>query len=693
MKRCRTYFVLFVLLLVFATTLVAQETRLQLTADSANDLELTEIGPGSYEIKSRGRDPYLLTTPLEAPLQKENTVLSFEYFSPRALKDFQIFLAPPVSESNSIRSELGVREGWTTYSLDLKQLIKNWGKKGDFLRLDFGSSPRYQIQIRNIRLRKATPEERERAADYKQQLINHMNQKFTSSLKDVAVDKKAITIKGKLVKGLKNVYVAEVPIYQDLLRLKTFEKLIPVPANKTEFTVTAERFHPVGDHQSDRLLSKWVLVEKNNDGFNLLSQARYADTIVPIHDLPKEKPTGKKGIGGFSANQFISDLDSLGITSITVNMWITQMMRSKPSENTIAFEYGKKTYYADRKWVEHQDKTLLEASKRNIIASSIILIDKAVNCPDKEIGKIFEHPDCDPSGIYSMANMTSEQGVEYYAAAIDFLAQRYSRPDKKYGRLHSWIIHNEVDAGWVWTNMGEKDSLNFMDTYHKSMRLVHNIARKYNTHANALITLTHFWNETEDRHFYLSQDLLNILIGFSKTEGDFNWGIAHHPYPQSLFEPKSWLDTKATFSFDTPQITFKNIEVLNAWVQRPEVLYLGKHKRTVYLSEQGPNSKDYSEQNLKEQAASMAYVWKKLEVLDAIDAFQVHNWIDDRGEGGLRIGLRRFRDDEQDPGGKKPVWYVYRDLGKPAEKETIAFALKVIGINDWSEVQYKQPIK
>lgn len=689
--------------MVFTTQLFAQEFPIQLTSNQSRDLEIKETGNGTYEIKSKGKDPFLFTKPFEKTLPKENTVLSFEYFSPRALNEFQLFFGPPIDEIHSVKSELGVREGWTTYSLDVKQHISNWGKKGDILRFDFGTSPRYQIQIRNIRFRKPNPEELERAAnyerkkkeenDYKQLLIKHMNQKFASSINTVVVEKNSISIKGKVAKGLKNVFVAEVPIYQDLLKLKTFEKLVPVPANKTEFTVTTERFVPVGDHQSDRLLSKWVLVEKTNGAFKLLSQARYADTVAAVNDLPKEKPTGKKGIGGFSANQFISDLDSLGITSITVNMWITQMMRSKPSDNTISFDYGGKTYYADRGWVEHQDKTLLEASKRNIIASSIILIDKAVNCPDKEIGKIFEHPDCDPSGIYSMANMTSEKGVEYYAAAIDFLAQRYSRPDKKYGRLHSWIIHNEVDAGWVWTNMGEKDSLNFMDTYHKSMRLVHNIARNYNTNANALITLTHFWNETEDRHFYLSRDLLNILIGFSKTEGDFNWGIAHHPYPESLFEPKSWLDTKAIFTFDTPQITFKNIEVLNAWVTRPEVLYLGKHKRTVYLSEQGPNSKDYSEQNLKEQAASMAYVWKKMEVLDAIDAFQVHNWIDDRSEGGLRIGLRRFRDDEQDPGGKKPVWYVYRDLGKPAEKEAIAFALKVIGVNDWSEVQYKQPIK
>src|SRR5690606_2401590 len=145
-------------------------------------------------------------------------------------------------------------------------------------------------------------------------------------------------------------------------------------------------------------------------------------------------------------------------------------------------------------------------------------------------------------------------------------------------------------------------------------------------------------------------------------------------------------------TFDTPLITFKNIEVLDAWVKQPRTMYLGKHKRTVFLSEQGPNSRDYSPQNLAEQAASMAYVWKKMEVLDGIDAFQFHNWVDNRGEGVLRIGLRRFPDDEDDPGGKKPVWYVYRDLGTAAEAEAIDFALKIIGIDSWDEVRYNAEV-
>jgi hypothetical protein len=96
---------------------------------------------------------------------------------------------------------------------------------------------------------------------------------------------------------------------------------------------------------------------------------------------------------------------------------------------------------------------------------------------------------------------------------------------------------------------------------------------------------------------------------------------------------------------------------------------------------------------LNEQAASIAYVWKKMEVLDGIDAFQFHNWLDNRGEGGLRIGLRRFPDDEVDPAGKKPVWYVYKALGTEQEVNAIDFAKKIIGISSWDEVRHTKEIK
>ena len=49
--------------------------------------------------------------------------------------------------------------------------------------------------------------------------------------------------------------------------------------------------------------------------------------------------------------------------------------------------------------------------------------------------------------------------------------------------------------------------------------------------------------------------------------------IAHHPYPENLFECRFWRDKTATLKPDTPRITFKNIELLPQILKQPELLY------------------------------------------------------------------------------------------------------------------------
>jgi len=112
----------------------------------------------------------------------------------------------------------------------------------------------------------------------------------------------------------------------------------------------------------------------------------------------------------------------------------------------------------------------------------------------------------------------------------------------------------------------------------------------------------------------------------------------------------------------------------------------------VHLSENGFNSKDYSEKELTDQAAGMALAWKKIQPLSSIESWQYHNWIDNRHEGGLRIGLRKFPDEPGDPLGKKPIWHLYQALGTDREDEACAPYLPVIGIKSWEEILHRGEI-
>ena len=664
-----------------------------------------------FTFKQVDRDVYEVTTapgsavirfePVKGSLAEGISVLSFDYFCASGMEFMVVMVNDDRSriEENMIR--LPIAEGWSTFSVDVTDKLKRLQGPDDYLSLLIvpNAARPTTMRIRNARLRAYTEKEREQARlkterERREKQLNadievYLKKNYPCEVSRVTVNDDRVEVSGD-IKGMSGeVYLCEVPMFRELTE-KDFLTVQRVKGPK-KFKADFDRYAEVDGQRYDRLYSRWVLAQKSQNGMLICSHGHYADDVKAKYDLPHEVPASKKGIGGFGANRFASDLDSLDITSVTVNMWLG-FMSLTPSDDAIPFDYNGRTYYADRKAIEGFDKTLQYTAARDVIVNAIVLIAPERSFADKAAGRLFEHPDFDPAGIYTMPNMTTLESLNLYAAAIDFLAERYSRPDKKYGRVHHWIAHNEVDAGWVWTNAGIKTPLRFMDIYIKSMRLLYYTARKYSPHPEVFITLTHYWQSRHNEYCYPSAQLLELLVDYTQAEGDFKWGVAHHPYPQSLFEPKSWLDDQATFDYDTPQITFKNLEVLDAWIKQPRALYQGKIKRTVFLSEQNPNSKDYSEEALREQAAGMAYAMKKLEACDGIDAYQMHGWFDQRAEGGLRSGVRRFMDDETDPGGRKPAWFVFQAFGTDREDEVFEFAKDIIGIDDWDQVIYKAPI-
>lgn len=654
-----------------------------------------------YEVTTAPGSAVIRFEPVKGSLAEGISVLSFDYFCASGMEFMVVMVNDDRSriEENMIR--LPIAEGWSTFSVDVTDKLKRLQGPDDYLSLLIvpNAARPTTMRVRNARLRAYTEKEREQARlkterEQREKQLNadievYLKKNYPCEVSRVTVNDDRVEVSGD-IKGMSGeVYLCEVPMFRELTE-KDFLTVQRVKGPK-KFKADFDRYAEVDGQRYDRLYSRWVLAQKSQNGMLICSHGHYADDVKAKYDLPHEVPASKKGIGGFGANRFASDLDSLDITSVTVNMWLG-FMSLTPSDNAIPFDYNGRTYYADRKAIEGFDKTLQYTAARDVIVNAIVLIAPERSFADKTAGRLFEHPDFDPAGIYTMPNMTTLESLNLYAAAIDFLAERYSRPDKKYGRVHHWIAHNEVDAGWVWTNAGIKTPLRFMDIYIKSMRLLYYTARKYSPHPEVFITLTHYWQSRHNEYCYPSAQLLELLVDYTQAEGDFKWGVAHHPYPQSLFEPKSWLDDQATFDYDTPQITFKNLEVLDAWIKQPRALYQGKIKRTVFLSEQNPNSKDYSEEALREQAAGMAYAMKKLEACDGIDAYQMHGWFDQRAEGGLRIGVRRFMDDETDPGGRKPAWFVFQAFGTDREDEVFEFAKDIIGIDDWDQVIYKAPI-
>lgn len=499
-------------------------------------------------------------------------------------------------------------------------------------------------------------------------LENYLAAEFPARIERVTAGAEEITISGT---SDRDAALAEIPMEQ------------PSNATTPAAIVSAIKAGPfsIKVPRENRLTHRWQLVADGKP----ISHARYAETVAcRAPDLPPAVLKSKKGLGGWNAGPLPGELKELGISSVTVNVKIDSLISLQAGPDTVPFQWAGRTYHAREARLAALDRTFTEAEKSNVMVSAILLVGNPAR-EDSEVVRLLGHPDATKDGIFAMPNVTSAEGISLYGAVLNLMAERWSKAGGPHGRVHQWIMHNEVDAGREWTNAGEKSAIEFMALYLRSMRMMDLIARQYDPNARVLISLTHHWAHPGKKEWYGSKPLLDLLVRFCETEGDFPWGLAYHPYPQSLLNPRTWEDDQATHSPDTAKITPRNLEVLDAFMKQPRLLHRG-NVRSVHLSENGFNSKDYSDAVLEEQAAGMAYAWKKISRLSSINAWEYHNWIDNRGEYGLRIGLRKFPDEPGDPLGRKPIWHLYQALGTPRENEACALYLKTIGLTSWDEI-------
>jgi len=659
---------------------------------SQNDISMTkkeEGGVVEYNMLTTGVDPYFYFEKLTQANPADSCVLTFEYQATKSISLQFFFCTPGASEGKSIKRTVASSGSWRAANLPIavESLDFGWGEAGHSMRFDLGSEPGVTFKIRKVRLRAATAaeksviqaslDERARKAQVAETIKSYLSTDYQSKVTAVEVTSDKIYISGE-VKG-EGLELVELTPWQDITDA-AFENRQAVSSS---FKLSQDRFAEHNGYIYDRIQSRWAIVRKLSDTQDkLVSAAHYADAIPCQFTAPEMKVKSKKGLGGFFGHDVqIKDLDDLHVTSVTVNVTPTSFFFRSDPGNSITHSYCGKTYYVRKSDIEALDNRLKTCQDKGIMVAAIILIQRSAS--DALVSRDVVHPDCD-GGNYSMPNFTTEDGVQTYGAMLDFLASRYNPADGSNGSIHNWIMHNEVDAANEWTNMGTgQDEAVVTHTYEKSLRLCYNIARQYYPYARVLASFAHTWTKCDNSTGFTSKSMLEKIVRYSALEGDFEWGLAAHPYPQSLLEPRIWSkDTRATYSMDSDFVTFKNLEVLDKWVKMPENMYMGSVKRTLWLSENGTNAKSYSESDLADQAAGAAWALKKVYALDGIDAIQWHNWYDHPTEvaQGLRIGLRDSNL------AVKPVWYVYQAAGTEKESEMFDPYLSLIGVRSWLEI-------
>ena len=653
-------------------------------------VNLTLHEDSTCTIETTDGDPWATTGVFAEDVPEECNVLEFEYQTTLGMSNLELFfmdVKTGIDPAHSMSAgQVPASEEWVSFSVRLKEYRKNfnWGKKGDNLRMDFGTDPNNTIQMRNIRLRVMNDEEKKEEEEEKNEALNkekyeqgikdYLSKEYACHITDVTVGETSVTIQGDYT-GEGTFFLGEIPPFVDMFKTEKIEFKIPLSENS--FSIQLDRYVTVGDFKYDRLLSKWAVFKEGADVDELVSHARYAnvDAIHAKQSVEAVPLKSKKGLGGLINHGLLThDLDELGISSATINIPISNFMHLSEQPGDILYTYGGKTYYFNEQYlISSFDVVLQQTSQRGISVAGILLI-----APSGDAGELLKHPDYNGVAPYTMPNMTTVESTQCYAAALDFLAQRYSDPDM---RIAHWIIHNEVDGGIHWTNMGDKPIATFMDTYLRSMRMCYNIVHQYDQHSEVFISFSHGWNIAAGGGWYKVRDMLDLMNQFSKAEGDFFWSLACHSYPAQLGNPCTWDDAQATFSMDTEYVTLKNLEVLDKWVGISQNQYKGNIRRSVWLSEAGTCSPSYEDKDLQDQAAGFAYGWKKINALDGINGIQWHSWFDHLGDGAC-LGLRKYTEAPHN-GEAKPVWTTYQKADTDEEDDYFEQYLERIGIKSW----------
>ena len=205
-----------------------------------------------------------------------------------------------------------------------------------------------------------------------------------------------------------------------------------------------------------------------------------------------------------------------------------------------------------------------------------------------------------------------------------------------------------------------------------------------NANARIYVSMDQQWDRNlSSKNSYDVKDLLAEINRIMSSEGNIDWGLAHHPYAYPLDNTTFWNSSSKirnliTDSENTSIVTMENIQVVTDYLQRPEMLTADGEVRPVILSELGYSSLN-GEVN---QAAAFAYAYYAADGNPYIDAMILSRQTDAAEEvaQGLALGL------STQSGQRKFIYDVFKNIDQPGSESYTEFAKSIIGINSWSEV-------
>ncbi|MCX4307161.1 MAG: DUF5722 domain-containing protein [Acetatifactor sp.] len=390
-------------------------------------------------------------------------------------------------------------------------------------------------------------------------------------------------------------------------------------------------------------------------------------------DYPQTE--SKKGLLLDPTMVWTEELTDLNVKHAIYNIPLSHIMGETTDQTfpSIPFTYGGKNYVFNGAAINGYDGLFTYLTDKGMTVTAVVLNDWNEAFPE------LIHPEArnqESDAYYYMFNTAEEEGVRTLEAVASFLAQRYS--DGKHGMVHSWVIANEINQKRIWNYMETRDVQHYVVEFEKSLRIFYQAVKSHYAQGQVYFSIDNAWNSNEGDNsvFFNGRDVLEAFNEAALAHGNYDWGIAIHPYPEPLTRVNYW-SQKYDKTIDAPYLSIMNLNVLTDLLSKESFLDREGEVRSVTITELGFSSG--SGERL--QAAAFAYCYHVVEANPYVDAFLMNRQTDAPEEvmAGLAFGVYEY-----DHSGKY-IKDVFSYIDTDRSGEYTDFMLNILGAGSLEE--------
>lgn len=397
--------------------------------------------------------------------------------------------------------------------------------------------------------------------------------------------------------------------------------------------------------------------------------------ILAENQLPFPVKDSKKGLLLDPAMLNTEKLTDLGVKYAIYNIPLSLLMgeTTDPAFPTVEYRFRGRTYYFNGATVIFYDMLFTYLTSEDMTTTAIILNDWDDDYPEMIHPLAWEKK---KGAYYYALNTAEEEGCRRVEAAASFLASRYATGE--HGLVSGWVIANEINQHRIWNYMDTDDVSFYGAEFEKSMRIFYNAIKSRSANARIYFSVDHAWNTNDgsESDYFNAKDIVKAVNDAACAKGNYDWGLALHPYPDPLTRVNYWTG-KYDKTMASPLLTVMNLNVVTDFLSQEEYLDREGNVRNMTITELGFSSVTGE----KLQAAAFAYCYYIVEANPYIDAFMMNRQTDAWEE--LRQGLAfGIYDTDQDP---KYIYDVFKYIDTDQSSEYTDFMLNILGAESLEE--------